>query len=67
MQNKLYLNIITENTNIFESSYTYLEKLIKILEGTTLKNWNDQRNYYLMKLQKVSDWWAKEIKFFNQR
>ncbi|CAD8192427.1 unnamed protein product [Paramecium pentaurelia] len=67
MQNKLYSNIINENTNIFESSYTYLEKLIKILEGTTLKNWNDQRNSYLIKLQKVSDWWGKEIKVFNEK
>ncbi|CAD8096247.1 unnamed protein product [Paramecium primaurelia] len=51
-ENQSYLNLINENTNLAESSYTDIEKLVNIVDGPTLYNWNVEKNSYLIDLNK---------------
>ncbi|CAD8209461.1 unnamed protein product [Paramecium pentaurelia] len=67
MKDKLYLKIINFNFNLAEASYADLEKLVQILKGNTLNNWNALKNSYLLKSEKVMNWWRQEIKDFNEK
>ncbi|CAD8194024.1 unnamed protein product [Paramecium pentaurelia] len=60
-ENQLFYNLINENTNLAESSYADIEKLVKIVEGTTLDEWNDSKNSYMMKLDETKKWWDHHI------
>ncbi|CAD8154470.1 unnamed protein product [Paramecium pentaurelia] len=66
-QNQSCLNLINENTNLAESSYTDLEKLVNIVEGTTLSYWNAQKNSYMIELEKTKSWWDQHIKTFIEK
>ncbi|CAD8123124.1 unnamed protein product [Paramecium sonneborni] len=47
-ENNTYLELNIKNLNPAESSYTDLEKLVKIVEGTALKDWNFEKNQYMI-------------------
>ncbi|CAD8167827.1 unnamed protein product [Paramecium pentaurelia] len=55
-ENQSYLNLINENTNLAESSYKDLEKLVNIVEGQTLIDWNEQKNSQMIELDKTMNW-----------
>ncbi|CAD8130280.1 unnamed protein product [Paramecium sonneborni] len=42
-ENKSYINLINDNINLAESSYTDLEKLVQIIEGNSLNQCNTQK------------------------
>ncbi|CAD8083732.1 unnamed protein product [Paramecium primaurelia] len=67
MQDKSYLKIMNKDFNPTDLSNTDLEKLIQIVQGKTLDEWKAQKDSYLQKLQKVKDWWEKEIKTFQEK
>ncbi|CAD8072864.1 unnamed protein product [Paramecium sonneborni] len=66
-ENKSYINLINENTNLAEASYTDLEKLLQILEGNTLNYWNTQKDLYLINLEKAKNWLSSEVTAFNEK
>ncbi|CAD8208998.1 unnamed protein product [Paramecium pentaurelia] len=66
-ENQSYFNIINENTNLAESSYTDLEKLVNIVEGSTLNDWNAQKNSLLKELDQTKSWWDQLIKAFIEK
>ncbi|CAD8163656.1 unnamed protein product [Paramecium pentaurelia] len=61
------LNFINKNTNLAESSYTELEKLVNIVEGTTLTDSNATKNFYMMELDKMMIWWDHHLKAFIEK
>lgn len=67
MENKSYFNIINNISHLSQSSNSDLEKLVQILEGNTLKNWNTQKESYLIQLEKVKNWWGQEIYGFKEK
>ncbi|CAD8090865.1 unnamed protein product [Paramecium sonneborni] len=66
-ENQLYISLINENTNILETSSAEIEKLVSILEGKTLNDWNVQKNSVIMELEMAKNWWDQEIKAFVQK
>ncbi|CAD8175343.1 unnamed protein product [Paramecium pentaurelia] len=66
-ENQSYLNLINEDTNLAESSFTDIEKLVNIVEGTTLIDWNASNNSYMKELNKTKSWWDQNIKAFIEK
>ncbi|CAD8183791.1 unnamed protein product [Paramecium pentaurelia] len=66
-ENQSFFNLINENTNLAECSYTDLEKIIKIVDGTTLNDWNAQKNSFITELDKTKNWWEYHLKAFVQK
>ncbi|CAD8214030.1 unnamed protein product [Paramecium pentaurelia] len=67
IQDESYLKIINNKINPTDLSNKDLEKLVQIVQGTTLNERKASKDSYLQKLQKVMDWWGKEIKAFNEK
>ncbi|CAD8170324.1 unnamed protein product [Paramecium pentaurelia] len=67
MYNQSYLNLINENTNLAGSSYTDIEKLVNIVEGSILNDWNASKNSYIKELDKTKSWWDQHIKAFIEK
>ncbi|CAD8213690.1 unnamed protein product [Paramecium pentaurelia] len=66
-ENKSYIDLINKYANLAESSYTDLEKLVQIVYGKTLNDWNVEKNNILMELQKHKNCWNQEIKTYCQQ
>ncbi|CAD8116785.1 unnamed protein product [Paramecium primaurelia] len=66
-ENNQYINLFDENANLAESSYTDLEKLVSIVEGTTFNQWNDQNKSSIIKLEKTKNFWEQETYVFSQK
>ncbi|CAD8161747.1 unnamed protein product [Paramecium pentaurelia] len=66
-ENQSYLNLINENTNLAESSYTDIEKLVNIVERSTLNDWNAQKNSYMKELDQTKSWWDQHRKGFIEK
>ncbi|CAD8112411.1 unnamed protein product [Paramecium sonneborni] len=62
-----YFNIINQSTNLAESSYADLEKLVQIVIGTKLNDLNGEKNWFLMKLEKTQNCLVQEIEGFIQK
>ncbi|CAD8198460.1 unnamed protein product [Paramecium pentaurelia] len=67
IQNKSYLNIINENTNLIEQHRTQLDELVLIFKGQKFQDWNAYQNSFLIKLENVKNWWGHEVEDFNER
>ncbi|CAK68192.1 unnamed protein product (macronuclear) [Paramecium tetraurelia] len=65
--NNSYLNLVNENDNIIESSYSDIEKLVQIIQGNTLNDWIFQKDQYLVQLEKAKNWWDQEVKAFSEK
>ncbi|CAK83123.1 unnamed protein product, partial (macronuclear) [Paramecium tetraurelia] len=63
MEDKFYVNFITNNVNPTELSNTELEKLVSIILGKTQEDRNDQKKSYLMQLEMIKKYW-KETQTF---
>ncbi|CAD8214927.1 unnamed protein product [Paramecium octaurelia] len=63
-ENNSYIKLIKENSNLAESSYSDLEKLIQFVKG---KDFIIQINQYLVKLEKAKNWWNQEVNSFCER
>lgn len=50
-ENQSYTNLINENSNLAESSYAVLEKLVSIVERKTLNEWNVLKNSIIIELE----------------
>ncbi|CAD8197225.1 unnamed protein product [Paramecium pentaurelia] len=59
--------MINNNFNPIDLSNTDLETLVQIVQGKTENEWKAYRDSYFQKLQKVKDWWGKEIKAYNEK
>ncbi|CAD8204853.1 unnamed protein product [Paramecium pentaurelia] len=66
-ENKSYFDLLKENHNLSESSYSDLEKLVQIVEGKTLNDWTAQQNSYLIELDKAKSWWYQEVMTFIEK
>ncbi|CAD8117467.1 unnamed protein product [Paramecium primaurelia] len=66
-KNKSYFDLLKENQNLSESSYSDLEKLVQIVEGKTLNDWTVQQNSYLIELDKAKRWWYQEVMTFIEK
>ncbi|CAD8116432.1 unnamed protein product [Paramecium primaurelia] len=66
-ENKSYIDLINKYSNLAESSYTDLEKLVQIVYGKTLNDWYVEKNNILMELQKHKNCWNQEIKTYCQK
>ncbi|CAD8130052.1 unnamed protein product [Paramecium sonneborni] len=62
-----YIDLLERNENLAESSYTDLEKLVQILDGRNLDQWDIQKNCYLIQLKKVKNQLNQEISTFSNR
>ncbi|CAD8097742.1 unnamed protein product [Paramecium primaurelia] len=60
-KNLSFVNLINEDTNLAESSYNDLEKLVQIAEGTTLEDWNEGKISLLKKMDRMMHWFNQEI------
>ncbi|CAD8048613.1 unnamed protein product [Paramecium primaurelia] len=65
--NQSFLNLINENTNLAGSSYTDIEKLVNIVEGTTVIDWSASKNSYMIEVDKTMNWWDQQIKAFIEK
>ncbi|CAD8213446.1 unnamed protein product [Paramecium octaurelia] len=65
--NNSYLNLVNENANLIESSYSDIEKLVQIVDGKTLNDWIFQKDQYLILLEKAKNWWDQEVKAFSEK
>ncbi|CAD8090941.1 unnamed protein product [Paramecium sonneborni] len=66
LENQSYTNLISVNTNLSESSSTDLEKLVSIVEGKSINDWNCQKYSYLKLLEKIKNGWDNGIQAFIQ-
>ncbi|CAD8200454.1 unnamed protein product [Paramecium octaurelia] len=67
MENESFDNLIHETLNLADLSYNDLEKLESIAEGKKLNDWIDQKNQYLIQLEKAQSWWDQEVKNFRDK
>ncbi|CAD8214002.1 unnamed protein product [Paramecium pentaurelia] len=66
MENQTFIRPINLNVNLAESSYTDLEKLVYIVQGTILNKWNADKNFQ-MELKKTNYWGDNPIKTFIEK
>ncbi|CAK71744.1 unnamed protein product (macronuclear) [Paramecium tetraurelia] len=52
------------NVNPLELSNTELEKLVQIITGKPLDDWNDQKNSILKRLEMTKNYWNQETEAF---
>ncbi|CAD8130816.1 unnamed protein product [Paramecium sonneborni] len=65
---KKYMSIINNKKNPAELSNFHLEILVQMLEGKNKCNqWNAEKNFNLIKLQKLKNALGSEIKAFNEK
>ncbi|CAK90344.1 unnamed protein product (macronuclear) [Paramecium tetraurelia] len=67
MEDKSYLNYFNNNVNPSELSYTQLEKLVQIIIGNALEDWNIEKNSQLKRLEMKKNYWEMEMKGFCQK
>ncbi|CAD8206686.1 unnamed protein product [Paramecium octaurelia] len=65
-QDQLYLDLIDRNQQPALSYLPDLDKLVQILEGRVLQDWDIQKNSYLEQLGQAKEWLAEQMKTFNQ-
>ncbi|CAD8110055.1 unnamed protein product [Paramecium primaurelia] len=65
-QDQSYINLLDNNSNPTDSSINDLEQLVQILEGNTLEDWNNQKNYYMLQLETSKNWLEQEMKNFSK-
>ncbi|CAD8211281.1 unnamed protein product [Paramecium octaurelia] len=63
MENKSYTKLINEN-NLAEYSYSDLEKLVQMVKGKVLDDWDVQKSFFLVKLQKAQSQFEEELQTF---
>ncbi|CAD8142251.1 unnamed protein product [Paramecium pentaurelia] len=66
-ENQSFINIINKNINLVESSYIDIEKLVNIEEGSTLNDWNAEKNSYMIEQDKKKNWWGQHIQAFIEK
>lgn len=49
-ENDKFINLINQNSDLAQSSYTDLEQLTTLLEGNVLENWGVEKQSSLLKL-----------------
>ncbi|CAD8202415.1 unnamed protein product [Paramecium pentaurelia] len=55
-ENQSFINLINQNENLAESSYTDLNNIVQIFEGNILDDWNKQKNSYLINMMQIKNW-----------
>ncbi|CAD8171768.1 unnamed protein product [Paramecium octaurelia] len=66
-KNKSYSNLINENTNLAETSFSDLEQIVSILEGKILDDWKDEKKSYLIKLQEEQHQFEQDLNSFVEK
>ncbi|CAK92387.1 unnamed protein product (macronuclear) [Paramecium tetraurelia] len=66
-QDQQYIHLIYNNANPIESQNSDLDKLVDMLEGNTLSNWDAQKKSYQMKFTKALNWIVQEMNMYEQR
>ncbi|CAD8193189.1 unnamed protein product [Paramecium octaurelia] len=66
-KNKSYSYLINQINNLAESSYSDIEELVQILEGKNMDDWGDEKNVYLIKLQKYKNQLEQEVMSFVEK
>ncbi|CAD8135866.1 unnamed protein product [Paramecium pentaurelia] len=66
-ENKSLTDLITQNENLTESSYSDLEKLVQLLNGKIVDNLNNKKNSIMTKVKKAKDLLEKEVIIFCQK
>ncbi|CAD8067350.1 unnamed protein product [Paramecium sonneborni] len=65
-EDQTYIRLINQNISIGEFSNTDLEKLVLILEGSILENWNTKKDAYFKKLENAKNQLDLETKKFSE-
>ncbi|CAD8168211.1 unnamed protein product [Paramecium pentaurelia] len=66
-ENQSYLNFINKNSDLAQTSSTDLEKLVNIVEGTTLNDFNAYKSSYMKELDQTKNWWDQLINTFIEK
>ncbi|CAD8214943.1 unnamed protein product [Paramecium octaurelia] len=67
MERASSLNIIYNNINLEEATFTDLETLVQIVKAKSINDWISQENSYLPKLERAKNWWEQEIRAFKKQ